>query len=274
MVADKVVFKSGTEIALNRMEGIPDGTWAEVKEFLQNNESVVQKHPDMAKFVCENPSHVKMLSDFANNSEAIKGFLTSQYMVQHVAANKDEQEKIRALENDPELKPIFEDIKKMGPAGLQKWYGDESLMLKISAKLGGLGTFKETLEALATTPVTLHEAAREGKVDSVKEFLAKGEAVDKKDFKGVTPLGYAVGHNQAGVVKILLDKGAKAVVDTQGNTALHFAAGYGRTQILELLLGRMKNVSPQNEQGRTPLNVAEQNGQAQCVQMLRAKGGK
>jgi hypothetical protein len=276
MTADTVTFKNGSTVALNRVDGIPDGTWNELKQFIQDNESVVQKHPDVVKFVCENPGHVKMLSDFANNSEAIKGFLTAQFMVQHVANNKSEQEKIKMLENDPELKVIFEDIKKMGPAGLQKYYGDEELMRKISAKLGGIAPFKDQLETLATTPVTLHEAARDGKVDQVREFLSKGENVNKKDFKGVTALGYAAGHNQAGAVKILLDAGASLVVDEQDNTALHFSAGYGRIQILELLLqeGKIANMSPVNKQGKTPVGVAEQNGQAKCAEVLRAKGGK
>jgi hypothetical protein len=276
MVADTVTFKSGSKVDLTRAEGIPDGVWNEMKTFIRDNEKVVQQHPDMVKFVCENPGHVKMLSDFANNSEAIKGFLSAQFMVQHVASSKDEQEKIKELENDPELRPIFEDIKKMGPAGLQKYYSDEGLMLKISAKLGGLAPFKEQLETLARTPVTIHEAARLGQVDKVKEYLQKGESVDKRDYKGVTALGYAVGCNQAGAVKILLDAGASTVVDEQANTALHFAAGYGRSQILDLLLqGRMnKQVSPVNKQGQTPLSVAEQNGQAQCAEALRKKGGK
>jgi ankyrin repeat protein len=147
-------------------------------------------------------------------------------------------------------------------------------MLKISAKLGGLAPFKDQLETLASTPVTLHEAARDGKVDKVREFLDKGEPVDKPDYKEVTALGYAVGHNQAGVVKILLDRGASMVVDSQQNTALHFAAGYGRIQILELLQDRIKDLSPVNAQGKTPLGVAEQNGSTECVKALRAKGGK
>jgi ankyrin repeat protein len=76
-------------------------------------------------------------------------------------------------------------------------------------------------------------------------------------------------------VKILLEAGASLVVDEQDNTALHFAAGYGRIQILELLLqGRVSNVSPLNKQGRTPVGVCEQNGQAKCGELLRAKGGK
>lgn len=274
MSTDSVIFSSGHKVEMARAEGIPDGTWNELKQFIKDNEGVVTKHPDLVKFVCENPGHVKMLSDFANNSEAIKGFLTAQFMVQHVANNKDEQEKIKLLENDPEFKPIFDDVKKLGPAGLQKYYGDEELMRKISAKLGGLAPFKGELDALASTPVTLHEAAREGKVDKVREFLSK-ENVDLKDFKGVTALGYAVGHNQAGAVKILLDNGASHVVDTQDNTALHFAAGYGRDQILALLLdGRITNLSPVNAQGKTPVGVAEQNQQTKAAQALKAKGGK
>jgi hypothetical protein len=275
MTVDKVVFKSGAEVNLNRADGIPDGAWNDLKQFIQENENVVTKNPDVVKFMCENPDQVKMLRDFASNSEAIKSFLTAQFIVQHFANNESEQEKAKLLENDPELKPVFDDVKANGPAALQKYYSDEELMRKISAKMGGIGQFQAQLDATATTPVTLHEAARNGKVEKVQEFLKNGVSVDQRDFKGVTALGYAVGHNHGAVAKVLLQAQASLVVDSQDNTAFHYAAGYGREELLEILQeGRIVNLSPVNNQGMTPVGVAEQNKQLKCAEALRAKGGK
>ena len=50
----------------------------------------------------------------------------------------DQQEKMKQLEQDPELKPMFDDIKQNGPDVIMKYLGDEALMRKLSQKLGGI----------------------------------------------------------------------------------------------------------------------------------------
>ena len=58
-----------------------------------------------------------------------------------------------------------------------------------------------------------------------------------EDHKGITPLGYAIGANRIAVVKLLLDNRANPyAVDSSGNSGLHYAAGYGRKELLEYLL--------------------------------------
>jgi hypothetical protein len=276
MTADTLTLSNGTQVPLNRIDGIPDANWNELKQFLTEQQNVVAKHPDLVKFVCENPAQVKMLRDFTTNPEAIKAFLHAQTIVGHSAKNTEaEQEKFKMLKNDPELSAIFEDLEKNGHAAFQKYYNNEELMRKISAKMGGIEPFKAELEKIQQTPVTLHEAARDAKLDKVTEFLKSGVPVDQKDYKGVTALGYAVGNNNGAVVKVLLDAGASIVVDAVDNTALHYAAGYGRTQILQILLeARVSNLSPKNKSGQTPVGVAMQNQKNECAQLLQAKGGK
>ena len=39
---------------------------------------------------------------------------------------------------DPELKPMFDDIKQNGPDVIMKYLGDEAMMRKLSQKLGGI----------------------------------------------------------------------------------------------------------------------------------------
>ena len=59
-----------------------------------------------------------------------------------------------------------------------------------------------------------------------------------KDYKGITALGYAIGANRIAVVKLLLDSRANPyAVDSSGNSGLHYAAGYGRKELLESLEG-------------------------------------
>merc|ERR1719399_2028904 len=128
-------------------------------------------------------------------------------------------------------------------------------MRKISQKLGGISP--EMLKHLTTiqdTSVSLHDSARRGDLQKLQEFLKDGKDVNAKDFKGVTPLGYAVGHDQLSVVKVLVDAKANVNdVDSAGNSSVHFAAGYGRVKVLEHLLARGAAVSKVNKMGLTPL---------------------
>merc|ERR1719269_577387 len=165
---------------------------------------------------------------------------------------------MRKLEQDPELKPMFDDIKANGPDVVMKYLGDENMMRKISQKLGGIDPeMLKQLTAIKDSSVSLHDAARRGDLQRLQEFLQDGKPVDSRDFKGVTPLGYAVGHDQLSIVKVLIDAKANINdVDSAGNSAVHFAAGYGKVKILEHLLARGAAVSKVNQMGLTPLAAA------------------
>merc|ERR1712167_284589 len=133
---------------------------------------------------------------------------------------------------------MFADIEENGQDVIMKYLGDEEIMRKVSQKLGGISP--EMMKALTTienTSVSLHDAARRGDLQRIQEFLQDGKDVNAKDFKVVTPLGYAVGHDQLSIVKVLIDAKANINdVDSAGNSAVHFAAGYGKVKVLEHLL--------------------------------------
>ena len=66
---------------------------------------------------------------------------------------------------------------------------------------------------------------------------SRKKPLDAQDVKGITALGYAIGGNRIAVVKLLLDSRANPyAVDSSGNSGLHYAAGYGRKELLEYLL--------------------------------------
>ena len=183
-----------------------------------------------------------------------------------------------------------------------KYYQDEELMLKISQKMGGLPSdLQPVLQKIEDTSLTLHEAAKKGDLAAVQQFLDKKKPLDAQDFKGITPLGYAIGANRSlaaslvcakskcggsavhavpgcagiAVVKKLLDSRANPyAVDSSGNCGLHYAAGYGRKELLEYLLKVGANVSQPNAQGLTPLAVATQNRQEATIQILKAHGAQ
>merc|ERR1711937_63480 len=175
-----------------------------------------------------------------------------------------------------ELKPMFDEIKEKGPDVLMKYLQNEDLMRKISQKLGGITPeMTKQLMMIQETSVSLHDAAGKGDLQKINDFLKDGKDVNGKDFKGVTPLGYAVGHDQLSVVKVLIDAKANMnEVDSAGNGAVHFAAGYGRVKVLEHLLARGANASKVNQMGLTPLGAAKQNNHQQAVAILQRHGAK
>merc|ERR1711972_333759 len=97
---------------------------------------------------------------------------------------------------------------------------------------------KPALEKIHKAPATVQEACKMGDVTSVRAFLeANGSDIEAKDAKGISCLGYAVGANRIAVVKLLMENKANpAEVDTSGGSGIHYAAAYGRKDLLECLI--------------------------------------
>jgi len=254
---------------------VPDAIWNDVVKFVKENQKAVKKNPQIVKLLSEHPEQVPMLMQFTNDADSIKNFLQSQVLAASVSQD-GQQEKLKQLEQDPEFKPMFDDIKANGPDVVMKYLGDENMMRKISQKLGGIDPeMLKQLTAIKDSSVSLHDAARRGDLQRLQEFLQDGKNVNAKDFKGVTPLGYAVGHDQLSMVKVLIDAKANLnEVDSAGNSAVHFAAGYGRVKVLEHLLARGANASKVNQMGLTPLGAAQQNNQQAAMKILQRHGAK
>merc|ERR1712187_797441 len=115
---------------------------------------------------------------------------------------------------------MLEDIKKNGLEAIMTYYQDEGLMLKFSQRMGGLPQeLNPVLKKIDESPLTLHEAAKNGDLKAVQEFLGKKKPLDGQDHKGITALGYAIGANKIAVVKLLLDNRANPfAVDASGNS--------------------------------------------------------
>jgi len=271
----KINLGNGSTVEMTRNEGVPDAIWNDVVKFVKENQKAVMKNPQIVKLLSQHPEQVPMLMNFTNDADSIKNFLQSQVLAANVSQD-GQQEKMKALEDDPAFKPMFDDIKQNGPDVLMKYLGDEALMRKMSQKLGGINPeMMKQLTAINESSVSLHDAARRGDLQRLQEFLQDGKPVDSRDFKGVTPLGYAVGHDQLSIVKVLIDAKANVNdVDSAGNSAVHFAAGYGRVKVLEHLLARGAAVSKVNKMGLTPLAAAQQNKHQQIVALLQRHGAK
>merc|ERR1712129_219889 len=112
-----------------------------------------------------------------------------------------------------------------------------------------------------------------GDTKSGQDYLnAPGMSIETKDAKGITCLGYAIGANRIAVAKLLMDKKANpAEVYTSGNNGIHYAAAYGRKELLEFLIKNSGDVNKKNTAGQTPLALATKNKQAAAIDFLKSK---
>merc|ERR1712060_680809 len=101
---------------------------------------------------------------------------------------------------------------------------------------------------------------------------APGMDIEARDSKGISCLGYAIGANRTAVVKLLMDKKANpAEVDTSGGSGIHYAAAYGRKDLLDFLIKAGGDVNKKNTAGQTPLALATKNKQAATMELLKSK---
>merc|ERR1712224_561126 len=97
--------------------------------------------------------------------------------------------------------------------------------------------------------------------------------VDAKDHRGVSCLGYAIGANRMAISRLLVDNNADPnQVDLDSNTGCHYAAAYGRKDILEYLIGLGISVNAKNRAGATPLDVATKNQKKDAIDILTKQG--
>ena len=143
----------------------------------------------------------------------------------------------------------------------------------------------------------IHEAAELGDLEKVRAYLEQDpKQINATDSKGRTVLGRAARSGKKELVEFLLEKGATedifaaAIVghtdkvaallkqdpklinarDSDGKTALHWAALYGQTKVMELLLANKADVNSLDEDGFTPLHWAATFNQSDAVKLLLA----
>lgn len=180
-------------------------------------------------------------------------------------------EKFKFLADDPDMAQVFEDVKANGPGALQKYWEDEELMAKISAKMKAhqLSTEPQAPQTPRPPAANLFDAAKAGDVEIAAKFVENGADVGAKNEKGVTALGIAVGFNKIEMVKFLISKGADLEQrDTRGNSALHYATGYGRKEIVEVLLDAGASLEAENLEKQKPLDVAKLNKERSVVEFI------
>ena len=132
--------------------------------------------------------------------------------------------------------------------------------------------------------ISIHQAARDGNIETVKQHLAAGTDVNAIDEnRGITPLVYAAREGHKKIVELLIADGAD-VNAKRGNglTPLHSVANNaatrpvrGHKEVAEMLIAKGADVNAKDNQGRTPLDAAifHKDFKTEVAELLRKHGG-
>jgi len=111
---------------------------AEERETLKGTGRLIVRLIDSGEQFAVKPDNLKTTAEEADAmmGSSLEDISMYNPAIQSEAAKLRESGKLDDLANDPELKPIFEDIKKNGMSALEKYWNDDKLMAKISKVMG------------------------------------------------------------------------------------------------------------------------------------------
>ncbi|KAK4719973.1 hypothetical protein R3W88_018311 [Solanum pinnatisectum] len=132
----------------------------------------------------------------------------------------------------------------------------------------------------------LHIAAANGQIEVVSMLLDKSVKPDLLNRHKQTPLMLAAMHGKISCVQKLIEAGANILMfdSLNGRTCLHYAAYYGHSDCLKIILfaartshiasswGYARFVNVNDGKGATPLHLAARQRRADCVHILLDNG--
>ncbi|KAF6778441.1 hypothetical protein AHF37_02090 [Paragonimus kellicotti] len=145
------------------------------------------------------------------------------------------------------------------------------------------GDFVHSASAVTVEPsplsdsmsVQLFDACRNGDAFRVKFLLDNGACVDMTDSSGrkSTPLHFAAGYGHRDVVELLLERGADVNArDDGGLVPLHNACSFGHVDVVHLMLRAGSDPNARDCWNYTPLHEAAIKGKVEvCILLLQAK---
>ncbi|ETE68584.1 Krev interaction trapped protein 1, partial [Ophiophagus hannah] len=110
----------------------------------------------------------------------------------------------------------------------------------------------------------LHRSACEGDTELLSQLLDENFSVNQLDSDHWAPIHYACWYGKVEATRMLLEKGKcnPNLLNGQLSSPLHFASGGGHADIVQILLNHPEiDRHITDQQGRTPLNICEENKQ-------------
>lgn len=214
-----------------------------------------------------------------DNKEFLERLLSKGVDINQINTNTGNNVIHYLLQLDVDEKQIELLIEKGANLNLKNKIGYTPLIQSITQKKINQAKFLITKEADLQVndnkdASPLHWAAFYGLEEVVDLLMAKGAKVNIQTgtgFKRWTPLHDAASAGSATIIKKFLDVHPE-IIDLQsdvGNTALHMAVKKERIEAVEMLLLYNPNLTITNVNGRTPLQVAENNNFTDIANVLR-----
>ncbi|KAL4440646.1 hypothetical protein ABPG77_000355 [Micractinium sp. CCAP 211/92] len=146
--------------------------------------------------------------------------------------------------------------------------GDVDELSELTTRLAELDVSIDTRGADSDTP--LHLAALYGHAECVRLLLERGARADVADSDGALPLHDAAAGGYASICEMLLAAAPNCIDrgDSEGDTPLHNAARGQHEAVVQLLVDRGADFSLQNDDFKTPLQLAERG--SRCREVLEA----
>jgi len=140
-------LKPGDEVIIKGLQKAPElndkkamvvPPTAEERAKLEGTDRIIVRLLDTGDQFAVRPANLRTTAQAADELMGSNLEDVSLYnpALQSEAAKLRESGALEDLQNDPELKPIFEDIKKNGMGALEKYWNDDKLMAKISKAMG------------------------------------------------------------------------------------------------------------------------------------------
>jgi ankyrin repeat protein len=117
-------------------------------------------------------------------------------------------------------------------------------------------------------------SAYQGDLAKVRSFVEQGIDVDSRDSEGRTALYYAAMQGKRDLVEFLLSRGANVNAKDKdyGFTPLHHAVGGGHKDVVELLIAKGADVNATDKHGWTPLDSSVYGGNTDIPELLIEAG--
>jgi ankyrin repeat protein len=97
-------------------------------------------------------------------------------------------------------------------------------------------------------------AVQQNHLGVAKALVAAGASLNRKDKYGFTALDQAAGGGMVGIVRFLLQAGARVNAPTCNGSALHTACAYNHLTIAKLLLAYGADTQAKDADGRKPIS--------------------
>ena len=122
--------------------------------------------------------------------------------------------------------------------------------------------------------ISIHDAARKGNIESVKQHLTDGVDVNSKSDIGRTPLDVAIAFKQSLITDLLRKHDGKTRDELKAAESIWNAIEVGSIEATKQHIAKGADVNAGDDDGWTPLHEAALNGHKEVAELLIAKGAE